>query len=500
MFLTYLRRELINRRRQTLIVAAGLAIGIALVATVSAVSAGVKDSQDQVLDSLYGVGTDITVTQSAAPGQGGNRFAFGSGDGQQAGGIRSISRVNLRTERGAQTFAESIVTTVRATDGVEAVATALKLTNTTFVGEMPDFAQNRQNRQQGQQGLQGQVGGDAVAPPTGGADGAGGTAFSVDTFSVLGIDASAAESGPMSSVTLATGRLLTADDIATFNAVLDESYAVTEKLVVGAKIKINDKDFTIVGTIASASSAAETASDAYIPVDIARTLSGVTDGVTNIYIKVKSNAAVAAVVGGLEKDLPEATVSSTADLASGISGSLSSASDLLSTFGKWLSIIVLIVAFMLAILFTISGVTRRTREFGTLKALGWKNRTIVRQVAAESTIQGLLGGVLGAVIAYGSVAVVNAVAPTLKATSGQTGGFGGGGNPGGGLGGNPGGLRNAMRGFGSSTFDVVLKASVTPTILLSAIGLAVLGGLLAGAIGGLRASRLSPAESLRSVA
>jgi putative ABC transport system permease protein len=37
-------------------------------------------------------------------------------------------------------------------------------------------------------------------------------------------------------------------------------------------------------------------------------------------------------------------------------------------------------------------------------------------------------------------------------------------------------------------------------VLLLAVGLAILGGLLAGAIGGWRAARLRPAEALRSVA
>ena len=43
-------------------------------------------------------------------------------------------------------------------------------------------------------------------------------------------------------------------------------------------------------------------------------------------------------------------------------------------------------------------------------------------------------------------------------------------------------------------------APVTVEVILLAIGLAVLGGLLAGALGGWRASRLRPAEALRSVA
>jgi putative ABC transport system permease protein len=41
---------------------------------------------------------------------------------------------------------------------------------------------------------------------------------------------------------------------------------------------------------------------------------------------------------------------------------------------------------------------------------------------------------------------------------------------------------------------------VTVSIILIAVALAVVGGLLAGAVGGWRASRLRPAEALRSVA
>ncbi len=67
MFGTYLLRELANRRRQTIIVAVGLALAIALVILVNAVSAGVRDAQAAVLSSVYGVGTDITVSQPPSP-------------------------------------------------------------------------------------------------------------------------------------------------------------------------------------------------------------------------------------------------------------------------------------------------------------------------------------------------------------------------------------------------------------------------------------------------
>jgi len=66
MFVTYLRRELRRRMRQAIFIALGLALGIGLVITVVAASAGVSATQSTVLHSLYGVGTDVTVSQPPA--------------------------------------------------------------------------------------------------------------------------------------------------------------------------------------------------------------------------------------------------------------------------------------------------------------------------------------------------------------------------------------------------------------------------------------------------
>jgi putative ABC transport system permease protein len=68
-YLTYIRRELRRRLKQSLVIALGLALGIALVITVSSASAGVKSAQRQVLHSLYGVGTDMTVTRVRSAGR-----------------------------------------------------------------------------------------------------------------------------------------------------------------------------------------------------------------------------------------------------------------------------------------------------------------------------------------------------------------------------------------------------------------------------------------------
>ena len=78
-----------------------------------------------------------------------------------------------------------------------------------------------------------------------------------------------------------------------------------------------------------------------------------------------------------------------------MTGSLSSASTLANSLGKWLAVAVLAAAFGVASILTVSAVTRRVREFGTLKALGWRSPRIVGQVLGESAVIGVVGGLIG---------------------------------------------------------------------------------------------------------
>src|SRR5260370_10629306 len=89
MFFTYLRRELRRRMRQAVFISLGLALGDGLVITVTAASDGVRNSQATVLHALYGVGTDVTVTQPPAKGSGGGATSFGLR--QQLMSLRSIA-------------------------------------------------------------------------------------------------------------------------------------------------------------------------------------------------------------------------------------------------------------------------------------------------------------------------------------------------------------------------------------------------------------------------
>ncbi|GII99205.1 FtsX-like permease family protein [Sediminihabitans luteus] len=524
MFFTYLRRELSNRRKQSVIIAIGMAVAIALVMIVNAVAAGVSDAQDDVLDSVYGVGTDITVTQAGEPGgRGPGRFDVGSDDGEASddGGSRSFDQDQLAVARGTASFDASALDTVAGIEHVAGTTGTLVLSNTSFSGEVPDFGQ-----MQGGQGG-GPGGGDAQSAPTGGADGAGGSAFSIDAFTVTGVDPAADAVGPLTAVEVSDGRgLETADNTSGDDgaagtvAVLDSTYAESADLAVGDTVTVGGTDLDVVGVVSSTSGeGVSTGSDVYVPLALAQSLADLDGQVSNVYVQADSSEHVDAISDAISAALPDVSVSTQADLASSVTGSLSTASDLVSTLGLWLSVIVLAAAFGIAILFTVSGVTRRTRELGTLKAIGWPNGRVVGQVAGESLVQGLIGGVAGLALGLVGIGVINALGITLSGatgtggfTFGGPGGFGGaggagadagagpgaaGGGPGGGGGGGPfGGAADAAQ----SAVDVALHAPVSVTVIVVAIGLAVLGGLLAGLVGGRRAARLRPAEALRSVA
>lgn len=488
MFATYLRRELTNRRRQTMIIAAGMALAIALVILVTSFSSGVRNAQASVLESVYGVGTDITVTQAAeAPTEGaggGQRFDFGSDDGASDGSTTSVSQSRLAADPGTTTFDASAVDTVSGVENVSTAIGVLALNNTTFNGELPDMSQMGTGAAPGEAAT-----GEA---PTGGPDGAGGSSFDVDSFSVLGLDPSGSAIGPLADVSLTDGRTFTADDAGQNVVIVDSSYATTEELTVGSTLNIGGTDFSVIGIVTTDSTDASTASDTYIPLDVAQTLSGETGMISSVYVQAASSEDITQVQTAIQTALPDTTVSTQAELASSVSGSLSTASSLVANLGTWLSLLVLAAAFLIAILFTISGVTRRTREFGTLKAIGWTNGSIVRQVAGESVVQGLIGGAAGIVLGLVGIAIVNAIAPTLSGTSTSSSLAAG---PGGGFGG-PGGPGAAQT---ATATEVALSLPVTVPVILLAVGLAVLGGLLAGAVGGWRASRLRPAAALRSV-
>lgn len=477
MFFTYLTRELTKRRKQTLIISLGMALAITLVVLMSGISTGIAATQQKALAAIYGVGTDLTVTKTATAttNNGTQQFNFGANAGTQSGTKRNLSSANLTVARGSTAYSQSVLTTVQKTANVTDATGVLLLESTTFSGQVPSGTSASSGTTQ------------PNTRPTSGTTSttSGPSAFNLNSISVAGVTTDT-KVGPLSSVSLSSGRLLKASDAGTYTVVLDSNYAKSASKKVGSTVKIDGKSFKVVGIVKNTSTSTTSSTNAYIPLTTAQKLSGETNKITTVYVKANSSSSIDAISSSLSTSLKSYTVNTQSELASTVTSSAGSATSIVQTFGFWIVIIALAAAFLLAILFTVSGVSRRTRELGTLKSLGWSNGRIVRQITGESIIQALLGGVIGSALGIIAIQILNAIHPTISAATSST--FNGPGGTGG-----PGAASQA------ATQATTLTAVLTPEVIAYAFAIALIGGIVAGIVGAARAAHLRPAEALRSI-
>src|SRR5579875_878007 len=288
-FITYLRRELRRRMRQAVLVALGLAIGIGLVVTVSAASAGVKKAQADVLSSLYGVGTDVTVTGSPpkppAPGSAPPKNARSiqvtpnGAEECQNGKCHSVAGTT-QDNLGSTSYnpiSESKVAAVARLKDVRAAAGGLVLTDNRIT-----FPRHF-----------GQPGSPLPTP----------TSFNVD-----GADTGNLSLGPLGAGTITAGRSLRASDAHANVAVVDSGYARAGKLKVGSAVTIAGTKFRVVGIVRQPQGGSPP--DVYIPLDRAQALaagpgSGSLKGKINtIYVTADSAADIPAVQKEIARLLP----------------------------------------------------------------------------------------------------------------------------------------------------------------------------------------------------
>jgi putative ABC transport system permease protein len=484
-FLTYLGRELRRRMRQSVVIALGLALGVGLVITVAAAAAGGKKAQADVLSSLYGVGTDITVTKKPSAPKGGsqNRISIGApAPGSKFGGgpeqcingkchQLSGGTIDNLTPTSNAPFSQTDVTGVARLHDVASAAGGLVLADTQIT--IPTQAHPN------------------VAGPR--------------SFNVDGIDTGHLGLGPYSNGKLKSGRGLAAADATSDVAVVDASYATANKLKTGSTITIAKTKFTIAGLVSQPQGGG--APDVYIPLARAQALATTGPGsstklkndVNTIYVSAASAADIATVQKEISTLMPGATITTAQSLANQVTGSVSSTAKLANDLGRWLSILVLIAAFAVASLLTVAAVSRRVREFGTLKALGWRGRRLVGQVMGESVTTGIVGGAIGVGLGFAGAAIITKIAPKLSAQVSEATGQHFFNATAGGPGGGPVGSSGPAGGSVSHLVYVPLHASVGVAAVVAAVLLAIAGGLVAGSAGSWRIGRLRPAVALATV-
>jgi putative ABC transport system permease protein len=492
-FVTYLRRELTRRARQAIIIALGLALGVGLVVTVSAASAGVARAESRVLGALYGVGTDVTVTGAArgvgqSPGEApppgaqhteipsdGTSSALGSPYSAKVAEAARLPGVAEAPPPGAQGtevapggsssalgspysgISASKVAEAARLRGVAAAAGGITLLESSIT-----FPKN--------------------GPSTGQTSG----------YTIDGVDTADASLGPLGSASLVSGHVFTAAESDSDVAVLDSVYAKSHGLTAGSAVTVDRARYTVIGIVSQPQGSSPPA--IYVPLARVQAMSlggeSLKNEVTTIYLAAASAGDIPVVSKEVTRLLPGTFVTTASSLAGQVTGSLTSAVKLVDDLDGWLTVLVLAAAFAVASLLMLAAVSRRVREFGILKAIGWRSRRIVGQVLGESAVIGVAGAAAGVGLGFAGAAIIAAVAPTVSATAGAD-------NypqlP---------GAHPILIG-GSSLIHMVpvpLHPSVSADVIVLAVALALAGGLLAGVFASWRIAVLRPAHALARVA
>jgi ABC-type antimicrobial peptide transport system permease subunit len=153
-YVRYALAELRRRKARTLLTALVLATGVGLVVAVTALSRGLDEAQERVLEPLSGVGTAITVTRPlrldrSSSGSGGplqlseaERRRLEAENGDQRLGLTGLGQPSERFRRdrfrSAQlSYPENTAQAVAAIAGVQVVARELTLNVMRVSGTLP---------------------------------------------------------------------------------------------------------------------------------------------------------------------------------------------------------------------------------------------------------------------------------------------------------------------------------------------------------------------------
>jgi len=287
------------------------------------------------------------------------------------------------------------------------------------------------------------------------------------TLSINGVDPQVWKY--MNSLEVESGRLLEPAD--KYVAVIGSGVAsgiYKKDIGVNQVITINGKSVRVVGILKEEGGGGDR--QIYMPIDAATNL--ITDAEKDVFdsieVKAQSVDVVDTVVAEIEKKLMisrhianeddrDFSVTALKSMAQSVTSMISS----MTLFLGAIAAVSLIVGAVGIANTMFTSVLEKTREIGTMKAIGAKNRDILMIFVFNSAMVGFVGGVFGVMLG----ALVSALFPMI-------------------------GVTMTRGGEGTSM-------SLSPGLMLFGLSLAVLIGVISGAVPAYRASKMKPVDALR---
>jgi putative ABC transport system permease protein len=233
----------------------------------------------------------------------------------------------------------------------------------------------------------------------------------------------------------------------------------------GNKITINGKEFKVAGIAESIGNPSDD-KNIYMSANDFKALFNSGERVDSIIVQVDDEKNIQDISDEINKKLLKfrGVTEKTKDFY------ISTPEELLASFDTVLNIITVFLVGIAAISLFVGGigimntmytsVLERTKEIGTMKAVGAKNSDILGIFLFESGLIGLIGGVIGVALGYGISKTVEIIAINALNTN-------------------------------------LLRAAVPAYLVLGCLSFAFLIGALSGTIPALMASKLKPVDALR---
>lgn len=261
---------------------------------------------------------------------------------------------------------------------------------------------------------------------------------------------------------------------------------------VGSQVEINGDQFTVVGIYDETGQGSIEARTVYMNITDVQTMTGLTGNVSRLDVYADNTADVDGIAEAIGATYSNLSVTTYEDRLSQLNSMQTSYNETLTNAQATLSqtqatatqeIFVAIVATSLIVLFVMLYTVReRTKEIGTLKAIGFSNWNVMSQLVLEGIFMSIIAGVVGIAIgSFAAPALSSLLLPHVSLFTGASGGF--------------------RVGFGGTNTAAVQTQNtvftLNPEVALLVFGAAVLLGALGSLYPAWRAAKIKPAEAMR---